>query len=83
MVSCTPWTLYPRGNEHRNPLNKRLGGRFGVNTHAGAGIPYFPVRSVVAKPTETELHRIQNVKNIFWIEEDPPPPPRRKKASLK
>lgn len=36
----------------------------------GAGIPYLPICSVVAIPTETELHRFQNVKNTVWIEED-------------
>jgi len=88
VVSFTPRTLYPWGNEYRNPLNGRLGGlrrrsgRFGENTLAGAGIPYLPVRSVVAIPTETELHRLKNVKYMIWIEEDPslPPPSTEKKA---
>jgi hypothetical protein len=75
VVSFTPRTLYLRGNEKRNALNRRLGGprgrsgRFGENTLASAGFPYLPVRSLVAIPTDTELHRLQNVTNTVWIEE--------------
>jgi len=37
---------------------------------AGTGIPYLPVHNVVAILTETELYRLQKVKNTVWIEED-------------
>lgn len=75
MVSFTLRTLYLRGNERMNPPNRGFGAYLEVSEETHLPVQGFRTVWSVATPTETELHRLQNVKNTVWIDEDPSPPP--------